>query len=313
MTSGGRNEVVIRAGARLHLGLVKTGGGPEYAAAGISLAEPYITVSARRAGRLCVYGPDRARTARVVKAVCASIGVRPQFSVRIEKSLPAHSGFGSGTRADLAVGKAVMRLAGARGTIFTLTRLLGRGGRSMMGTALFARGGFVADTEGGLSRARFPSAWRIVLITPRNQRTEPAAPVFGSHENRWVNGVRPLTAKARQRVAESLEQDLTPAVAGEDYETFAGAVELLQRQAEKQFRRVQGGSAATEAGRRIMGYLRRAGVRACGQTSWGPTLFAITPCPGDAQTLAARLADHPAVRSAMVTRAVNTGFRAAYL
>src|SRR5206468_5835660 len=125
-----------------------------------------------------------AEVQRILRALAGRVALPHGVAVRVREGIPRHRGLGSGTQRDLALGVAVTRLAGHAVSAGELGRLLGRGRRSGIGIAAFARGGVVVDAgrrrspdDGGSSeaagelppvvfRGRVPRDWVFVVATP---------------------------------------------------------------------------------------------------------------------------------------------------
>lgn len=59
----------------------------------------------------------------------------------------------------------------------------------------------------------------------------------------------------------------------------------------------------------LVDHLRRAGVRGVGQTSWGPTIFALCESAGKAGSLVREFAEHPIAKfcEMQIAAPLNTG------
>ncbi|VAX15084.1 hypothetical protein MNBD_NITROSPINAE04-258 [hydrothermal vent metagenome] len=307
--SDASDSVVIKAPARLHLGLVKISRKPSYIAVGVSLEEPYCELEVKRSSAFRVYGQDIARIKTAIRDVCAYTGSPLEFSARLAAPLPAHSGLGSGTRHALCAVKAVCLLENKKIPAVKLAEITGRGTRSMMGTALFAKGGLAVDIAGEVSRFPAPRSWRVVLIQPDISKSGHAF-THGPNETGMMRKAPACSASEARLLIDSVTSEMIPAIKENDFKTFEKSLQRLQASAIKLFGSFQDGSAGSKSGREILRYLRRIGVRAVGQTSWGPTLFAILPSLSKAESLAERLTGLRCVKSATVTRISNRGFRA---
>ncbi len=78
---------------------------------------------------------------------------------------------------------------------------------------------------------------------------------------------------------------MLPAVAHRDCGAFGEAVFQFGRRAGDCFSAVQGGPFASDDIARLVTSIREFGVPGVGQSSWGPTVFAITPNDEEAQRL----------------------------
>ncbi|MGH6959201.1 MAG: GHMP kinase, partial [Dongiaceae bacterium] len=70
-----------------------------------------------------------------------------------------------------------------------------------------------------------------------------------------------------------------------DIDRFGGAVAELQRAIGDYFAPVQGDRFMSPTVAEVIGWLESQGVRGVGQSSWGPTGFAIVPSQADADKL----------------------------
>jgi beta-RFAP synthase len=160
-----------------------------------------------------------------------------------------------------------------------LAAAVGRGRRSAVGTYGFEFGGLIVD--GGIdasnpqkrlsNRVALPSAWRFVLVRP--------------NEIRGLAGDREAEAFARlpavpDRVTDTLwqitNQVMLPAVKKADCRAFGEAVYRFGHLAGECFAAVQGGPFANVRVANLVAAIRGFGVTGVGQSSWGPTVFAVT-------------------------------------
>ena len=95
-----------------------------------------------------------------------------------------------------------------------------------------------------------------------------------------------LVAEVRQR--------LLPAAAAGDFAAFSESVYRYGRLAGLCFASVQGGPYNGPRLTALVDLVRSQGVRGVGQSSWGPTLFAILPDESQARDFVARMIAHPA-------------------
>jgi predicted sugar kinase len=90
--------------------------------------------------------------------------------------------------------------------------------------------------------------------------------------------------------------NVLPGAASGDFASFATGVSRVQQLLGAHFAPAQGGSAYTSAAvGRLMQWIGSATTAAIGQSSWGPTGFAVLPSAAAADALLARLrAEHAA-------------------
>ena len=281
-------RTVVQAGARLHLGFLDLNGscGRRYGSIGVTLERPSCTVEAAP-------GPDGAplRPAEPVRRILDRLDLADApIAVRLIETIPAHAGFGAGTQVALAVALAASRAAGRPALIRDLARQLGRGQRSGIGVAAFERGGLVIDaghpsqeglgaeageTEGPeappvIFQHPLPDDWRFVLATPR------AAPgLSGPSEARAFESLPPMDAAQVGRICRLTLMQVAPAALAGDIRTFGGAITEIQTVVGEYFAPYQGGRFATETGCLATELALARGAHGVGQSSWGPTVFAL--------------------------------------
>jgi beta-RFAP synthase len=283
------SSVRVHAPARLHLGFLDPGAslGRRFGSLGL-VVEGFDTVVTlaraacdewRGAGRREIDVLPRAQA--VVDALREATGALDALSVRIDRVPPAHAGFGTGTQLALAVGRAFATLHGLVIETPAIARITGRGLRSGVGIAGFDAGGLLIDAgpgaDGGpapvVARTALPAAWRVLLLLdPRLEG------LHGDAERAALARLEPLP---RERAAalchDTLMQVLPGAIQG-DFTSFAAGINRMQRTLGDHFAPAQQGRAYTsDAVGRVLEALADARPAAIGQSSWGPTGFAVLP------------------------------------
>jgi beta-RFAP synthase len=103
---------------------------------------------------------------------------------------------------------------------------------------------------------------------------------------------------------------LLPALVERDLAVFGEALHELNRLVGEAFRHLQGGIYAHPEAADLVAFLRRQGIRGVGQSSWGPTLFAVVAL-GQAEHVAALLRERCSgaftAGVVIVTSAANEG------
>jgi beta-RFAP synthase len=288
----------VTAPSRLHFGLfhVPTTGfthwsGPDggpglpvraFGGAGLMIDRPGVVVTVRPAGAWQVEGPlaSRAQAAALRFVTSLPEPDRRPFQVLVEQCPAEHVGLGVGTSLGLAVARGLAaETSRPEPPAADLARRVGRGERSAVGVHGFDRGGLIVeagklpgeDLSPLLARAELPAHWRVVLLTPAG-----ADRWHGIQERQAFAAAarepRPTTTDVLVRVA--LLGILPAAVAG-DLGAFGEAVYEFNRRAGEPFVAAQGGPYATAEIAELVGELRRLGARGAGQSSWGPTVFAV--------------------------------------
>ncbi|MET0529477.1 MAG: beta-ribofuranosylaminobenzene 5'-phosphate synthase, partial [Microvirga sp.] len=106
-------SVTIRAPARLHLGFLDQNGalGRHFGSIGLAIDRPETVL--RAAIRSAAAPAERdERLAEVVRRMADALDVSDAIDVVVEREIPAHQGFGSGTQLAMSVGAALSALAG---------------------------------------------------------------------------------------------------------------------------------------------------------------------------------------------------------
>lgn len=289
----GTAQVTVSAPARLHLGFLDPSG--RFGSVGLAIDAPATLLTARRAPRLTVEGPDASRAEAIARRLLGHYAAAGSAHITIEHAIPEHAGLGSGTQLVLAIGASLAKLFGWHLAPRSIASIAGRGERSGIGIAAFETGGFLVDGGKGemdeppriVARADFPSAWRVMLIFDRGGsglHGEPERAAFTS-----------LPAYDRARSAELCRlvlMQLLPALVEAKMAAFGAALGEMQRAVGDYFASVQGGRFASLRVGECLEWLESQGISAIGQSSWGPTGFAVV----DSAARAARLAADAALR-----------------
>lgn len=274
-------RVVVGAPARLHFGFLDlTGsGGRRYGSIGVGVEHPRYVVEARPAAQTTIEGDDPAELERVLTTLGADLVPRGGMAIRVRESIPRHQGLGSGTQRDLALGCAIARIAGHAPTARELAVRLGRGRRSGVGVATFAEGGLVVDAGVAscgtevppvIFQRALPADWQFVLATPGADQG-----VHGSREEAIFRGLPAMPETMAGTIGRLVLMKALPAVVTGDIVGFGEAITEIQALMGEHFAPYQGGPYATERGRIIAEFARKHGAVGVGQSSWGPTVFAL--------------------------------------
>lgn len=305
--------LTLRAPGRLHLGFLDPAGslGRRFGSLGLVVNgfETEIELSASPSGPEVtsgVAGPaepaEVERAAAYLQLLQRHSGRHEPLRLRLVRLLPAHAGFGSGTQLALAIGRAFAHWHGLDVSTPTLAQWLGRGVRSGIGIAGFDHGGLIVDGGPGadgasaavLSRIPLPAAWRVVVVQDSAHRG-----LSGTEELLAMATLATLSPLPQALAADICHQVLMrvlPGAAGAEFAPFAAGITRIQRVLGEHFASAQGGAAFTSAavGRLIEWIARDGGhVAATGQSSWGPTGFAILASQAQAEAVvdAARAAN----------------------
>ena len=294
----------------LHGGL-----GRRYGSLGLALERPCTRIHLAPAARAGARGPDAGRAARFAAALAKHFDLRTGVTIDVRDAIPAHAGLGSGTQLALAVGAGLAKLFDLDAGGPEIATLLGRGTRSGLGLGLFEQGGFVVD--GGraagrapppvIARLPFPPAWRLLLVFDRTREG-----VHGEAENEAFAALPPFPESDAAELCRLVLMRVLPSLVECDHSAFGEALSRIQSRVGDHFARAQGGRFASPGVARVLDWLRACGVEGLGQSSWGPTGFALCPDEEGARRLAAEAARRFSREFALdflVTRGRNEGAR----
>lgn len=268
--------------SRLHFGLlsVRRGEHDRYGGVGAMVSAPGIRLVVRRGRELGATGPLAVRAQRVARRVgLMLLGRTPEVAIRIHSAPPEHVGLGTGTQLSMAVAAAVGALFGRTpADAAELGRWAGRGHRSVVGVHGFVHGGLIWDPGGtageetgcSIRHAPLPAAWRFVLFRPRGKRG-----LWGHRERRAFAHLPPVSAERMVSLRREAAEVLWPAAASGDFDAFSESLYRYGYQAGMNFSQAQGGPFADPRLESLVQQIRALGVRGVGQSSWGPTLFAL--------------------------------------
>ena len=296
MSSSDRS-VTIETGSRLHFGLIDPVGssGRLYAGAGVMVDAPGIRMTARLAegaDRITATQGMEKRLGEFIRRYREATGSRAHFDIGLAACPADHLGLGTGTQLGMAVSSACSSLLGLEGNIETIAGYTGRGRRSSIGVHGFENGGFLVDDgkleEAGLSplrhRIELPEAWHFVLVIAPGHRG-----LSGRQEAECFTKLEPVAEQTVARLEALLEEALVPAGRKGDWPVFSRALHEFGLIAGQPFQEAQGGAFSTTLAAQAAEYLLEAGVEGVGQSSWGPTLYALLPGRQEAETAAGEL------------------------
>lgn len=300
------DTVTVDAPGRLHFGLLDLRGGMGRRFGGVGAPAPGVSVrvTVSPAGDVVAEGSESERAADFARRFLAYHRIRGGARIVVERSIPAHAGLGSGTQLGLAIAKALGELYRVTATPVELARAVGRAKRSAVGTWTFAGGGFVV--EGGrrtgvdedvgplLARQPFPSSWRCVLAVP-----DAPPGVSGAMEARAFAELPLPDERDVERVSHLVLLGLLPSVIEDDIEAFGAALSEVQEINGRWFSHAQGGMFAPGPSADIIRLMRDGGAPGVGQSSWGPSVYAIVDGDRAAESLSTRIRDRYAHRVAL--------------
>jgi beta-RFAP synthase len=292
------DTVYVEAHARLHFGVLDLRGslGRWFGGIGAAAPAPTLRVSARAGSTVSASGPDADRALQYARRFLTHHRITRGAHIIVERTLPAHSGLGSGTQLALAVGRALAELYSLPSDPVALSLGVGRARRSAIGTWVFASGGLVVEggrpREGNacgplISRIELPPHWHCVVAVPKG-----LAGMSGAAEAQAFSTLPEPSQREVERVAHLVLMSLLPSAAEGDIETFGRTLNEIQQITGQWFAPVQGDTFAPGPTRAVIDLLIEGGAAGAGQSSWGPAVYGIVNGDSDAQRLAERVREH---------------------
>jgi beta-ribofuranosylaminobenzene 5'-phosphate synthase len=292
------SRVQVSTPSRLHFGLLRLheSNDRSFGGFGMMIDRPRVELTMTPARDWSVSGLATSReisiALRVLEALPGAVERITALSMHVSSAIPQHRGLGGGTQLSLAIAAGIRELlALPRATPEELAASVGRGQRSAIGTHGFLNGGLIWErgraSEERLAsiaeRIELPAAWRVLLITP--------AATLGLHgvkESDAFRNVPPVPDAMTRRLEAIAENHALPAARRGDLEAFGEAVYQYGRLAGECFSPIQGGPYASSEVAACVENLRNLGVSGVGQSSWGPTVFALAPSADSADDLVRR-------------------------
>lgn len=291
----GRRVIQVSAPSRLHFGMFSFGHAEvrQFGGVGVMIDAPRLELEISPAERLETAGESQDRVREFAeRAARGADWIAPGIPCRIEvkSAPPAHVGLGSGTQVALAVAMGLNAyFDGPWRSAEEFARAVGRGRRSAiglhgaMGGGLLIEAGKLADDEISplVSRIALPADWRFVLFWPSM-----ACGLSGEAELQAFQKLPPTNMAVTEALCREALLELAPAAIQGDFDRFSESLYRFGHTAGECFAAEQGGPYADAKIARLVANLRAAGIRGVGQSSWGPTVFALLRNEGDARSAA---------------------------
>jgi beta-ribofuranosylaminobenzene 5'-phosphate synthase len=234
----------------------------------------------------------------------------PPCCITLEATPPQHVGLGTGTQLALSVAAGLNALFGlGEPAAVELAMSVGRGLRSAVGTYGFVQGGLIVE-RGKLPgeaiapldcRLDLPADWRVVLVQPAA-----GSGLSGAAEQQAFDNLPPVPLPVTRQLADEIRMVTLPAAARGDFDQFSESVYRYGRLAGQCFAAIQGGPYNGPCLERLVESIRALGIRGVGQSSWGPTLFALLPDETAAERFQRQLSEElPPPLPVMLTTTLN--------
>ena len=268
----------------------------QFGGVGAMVGQGTLRLRIEPAERFVAVGPlaERVRATVVRFAQVRGLAEFPACRVQVVAAPKEHVGLGVGTQLALSVSAGLNAfLGGDPLDAESLAALSGRGARSAIGTYGFAQGGLLVElgklADEVLSplecRVDLPAAWRFALVCPGDQRG-----LSGEDEQVAFRDLPPVPRETTERLWQEVREELIPAARAAEFERFGESLYRFGYAAGSCFAARQGGPFAGSRIAELVAAIRELGVRGVGQTSWGPTIFALLEDQATADTFQSQLA-----------------------
>lgn len=280
--------VAVKTSSRLHMGFFDLNGGlgRRFGSIGLSLQAPVTLLKVSSAATFTAIGDGADRAINIAQQLAKALKLEGGVHIELSRVIPEHSGLGSGTQLSLAIGMAMSAMYQRNLSVNEIAVLAKRGARSGVGLGTFATGGLIVD--GGrasdslippvLARAEFPEDWPILLIFDKGHQG-----VHGAQELAAFQNLPLFPADSAALLCRYVLMQALPAIAERDLPAFGAAIQKLQAVTGDYFAPAQGGGRYTsQRVTAVLNQLQANGVHCFGQSSWGPTGFAVFESQQDA-------------------------------
>jgi beta-ribofuranosylaminobenzene 5'-phosphate synthase len=290
-TGGSGAKVSVKTPSRLHFCLIDMNGdlGRVDGSLGLSIDKPNYELTAWLSDQTRAYGDDTRKVETKIRDFLSRVNSKEKVTVKVDRIIPSHVGFGSETQLSLAVASSVARILGLQLSVPDLAKIMGRGGTSGIGVAAFEKGGLILD--GGhsfgkdrekqfflpsnastaspariIARYDFPEDWGFVLAVPNVDRG-----AHGQRETEIFRSFCPIPSDEVSKITRVILMKLLPSLLERDIETFGSGLSDLQ------------GLGFAKAARNLMNpvtakcihLLMSEGAYGAGQSSFGPAAYGL--------------------------------------
>jgi beta-RFAP synthase len=311
----GSAAVIVEAPARLHLGFLDPGAslGRRFGSLGLVIdgIATVVTLARETGLKRNVVEADDVNIRRIADHLATlqcETGRDEPLRVQLHQSSAVHAGFGSGTQLALAVGRGFAALHGLTPSTQSLAALLGRGERSGIGVAAFDEGGLLLDagrTASGapaplIARLAIPEKWRVVLVMDPHM-----VGLCGEAERAAMSNLPPFPQQLAASLCHEVLMQVLPGALEHDIKAFAHGVNEIQNTIGSYFAPHQNDSMYTSPRvQRALEWIAGETTAAIGQSSWGPTGFAIVATEDEALRVLAAARAAGRLDPGLITRIV---------
>ena len=272
-------NVTVRSPARLHLGFVDLGGalGRKFISAGVAIDGFSSELTIKAAKKFEGQGECSERALDFARELFEKWNLDGGCHITVHRSIPEHSGLGSGTQLALCVGAGIANLYNKAIDTVGIAQELGRGARSGIGVAAFEQGGMIIDGGRGshtrvpptIVRHPFPETWRILIIQDQSDLG-----LHGAPEADAFSTLPRFSDSCAGFLSRQVLARILPGLIENNIQEFGMGVREIQQRVGDYFAPAQGGRYTSAAVAEVIEYLIEQQIPGVGQSSWGPTGFA---------------------------------------
>ncbi len=283
MSTSSSEEVVVRAGYRIHLGFYRfLDADIAYGGIAASLENPQLMVCARKCDKFFIDSPTN-EGKEITKRVLEFLGIN-NVCIEVGGFLAHHVGLGTTTRLILSTLTAVATLYRLDIDITEVAIKLGVGRPSAAGLYTFLYGNLVVDSGFSskcLGKVRsiecvpkpiailpIPRDWYVIVVTPLSKEG-----LSGEEELRILEVVK---EHPKQKELYREVSNLLSSIVLNDFKSFSTSLRRIQELTGEYFSDYQGGIFRNDVCSEVIDLLNKLGIVATGQSSWGPTVYGFT-------------------------------------
>jgi len=277
--------IEVSAPSHVHVGNIDIHGGLGrlYGTLGFALRHPRFRAKVCSSDEVEVVGSKRADLLEAAR-IASKLGGVP-IRVEVLEEIPPHVGLGSTTPAYTGIAHAASILAGKEADPRAIAYAMGRARVSGLGLYSYIYGGFLVD--GGYRSPRpegppplifhrgIPGDLVVVYAVP-NQPL-PGILELKAREEEILESLPPMPEEQALRNSRLVVMGIMPAAAERDWESLGVFLTRFNRGLGDYWAREQGGEYCCSEVEEIVEYLLGAGGLCACQSSWGPTVYALTP------------------------------------
>jgi beta-RFAP synthase len=271
--------VFVNAFARLHMGFLDLNGsqGRRFGSLGVGL-DALDTLIELAIGDNVFVETEAPYVKQSKQLLLQYANIKQAVSIKVHREIPRHFGLGSGTQMALAIGIGINQLFDLNLGLADIAQITKRGLRSGIGIGTFANGGLVLDGGRGantivppiITQQPFPETWRILLIFDHKHLG-----VYGDEEIQAFARLEDAGLEETQSINHQVLMRALPAIKEGDLTIFGEAIAALQAYTGDYFAPAQGGRYASQSVAQVLNFLSEQHINCVGQSSWGPTGFAV--------------------------------------